>query len=91
MRLIDADALIGTIEKYKFGAISSESEREYTREIMLCFVNGSPTAYDVEKVVECIHDFFVQKIDDCEEDIVPHEILEYNKAICKIVRKGGVE
>ncbi len=50
-----------------------------------------PTAYDAEKVVQCIHEYFVQKIDDCEEDIVPHEILEYNKAICEIVRKGGVE
>lgn len=47
--------------------------------------------YDVEKVVECIHEYFLQKIDDCEEDIIPHEILEYNKAICEIVRKGGVE
>ena len=32
--LIDKEALTGVIEKYKFGAISSESEREYTREIM---------------------------------------------------------
>ena len=47
--------------------------------------------YDVEKVVHCIHEYFVQKIDDCEEDVVPHEILEYNKAICEIVRSGGVE
>ena len=50
-----------------------------------------PTAYDVEKVVEQIHEYFNGKIDACEEDIVPQEILEYNKAICEIVRKGGVK
>ena len=48
-------------------------------------------SYDVEKVVEQIHEYFNGKIDACEEDIIPHEILEYNKAICEIVRKGGVE
>lgn len=48
-------------------------------------------SYDVEKVVEQIHEYFNGKIDACEEDIVPHEILEYNKAVCEIVRKGGVE
>ncbi len=48
-------------------------------------------SYDVEKVVQCIHEYFVQKINDCKGNIVPHEILEYNKAICEIVRKGGVE
>ena len=48
-------------------------------------------SYDAEKVVQCIHEYFVQKIDDYEEDIVPHEILEYNKAICEIVRSGGME
>ena len=91
MRLVDADALIGAIEKYKFGAISNESEREYTREIMMCFVNGSPTAYDVEKVVEQIHEYFCKVIDECEGNEVPHEILAYNKAVCEIVRSGGME
>lgn len=48
-------------------------------------------SYDVEKVVEQIHEYFNGKIDACENDIVPQEILEYNKAICEIVRNGGVE
>lgn len=80
MRLIDADALIETIEKYKFGAISSESEREYTREIMLCFVNGSPTAYDVEKVVAEIRN----------QPFGNYGVQEENEII-DIVRKGGAE
>lgn len=82
-RLIDADALIEVIKKYKFGAISNESEREYTREIMLCFVNGSSTAYDIEKVVaeleelQCINPFLTT--------------TEYKHKAIDIVRKGGVE
>jgi len=51
----------------------------------------SKQAYDVEKSERQIKDYFCKVIDDYEEDIVPHEILEYNKAICEIVRKGGVE
>ena len=65
--------------------------REYDESDIIHYINEQPTAYDVEKVVQCIHEYFMQKIDDCEEDIVPQEILEYNKAICEIVRKGGVE
>lgn len=45
--------------------------------------------YDVEKVVEQIHDYFCKVIDTCEEDIIPHEILEYNKAVCEIILREG--
>lgn len=79
MRLVDADALL---EKMKGTPRYFDVKFD---------IEEMPTAYDVEKVVNCIHDYFVQKIDDCEEDIVPHEILEYNKAICEIVRSGGME
>lgn len=48
-------------------------------------------SYDVEKVVEQIHDYFCKVIDKQKGDTIPLEILEYNKAICEIVRKGGVE
>ena len=48
-------------------------------------------SYDVEKVLEQIHDYFCKVIDECEGNEVPHEILAYNKAICEIVRKGEVE
>lgn len=48
-----------------------------------------PTSYDVEKVVEQIKDYFFKVIVNCEEENISHEILEYNKAICEIVRSGG--
>ena len=48
-------------------------------------------SYDVEKVVEQIHDYFCKVIDKQKGDTISLEILEYNKAICEIVRKGGVE
>ena len=38
-RLIDADALIKTLETYKFGAIQNEVEREYIKETVINFVN----------------------------------------------------
>ena len=47
--------------------------------------------YNVEKVVEQIKDYFFKVIVNCEEENISHEILEYNKAICDIVRRGGVE
>lgn len=47
--------------------------------------------YNVEKVVEQIHDYFCKVIDKQKGDTIPLEILEYNKAICEIVRKGEVE
>lgn len=67
---------------YKVELLINEAEAKWEKE---------HKSYDVEKVVEQIHDYFCKVIDDCEEDIVPHEILEYNKAICEIVRRGGVE
>lgn len=51
----------------------------------------SKQAYDAEKAERQIKDYFCKVIDACEEDIVPHEILKHNKAICEIVKKGGVE
>lgn len=101
MRLIDAEKLILHLNDYALQESPSDNESTEERRMseMVCRViqncikaiEEQPTAYDVEKVVQCIHEYFVQKIDDCEEDIVPHELLEYNKAICEIVRKGGVE
>ena len=79
MRLIDADALL---EKMKGTPRYFDVKFD---------IEEQPTAYDVEKVVEQIHDYFCKVIDECEGNEVPHEILAYNKAICEIVRKGGVE
>ena len=81
MRLIDADVLAN-----KMIEIDDDVVRACIGVIMT-----ERTAYNVEKVLWQIKDYFFEVIDNCEEDIVPHEILEYNKAICEIVRNGGVE
>lgn len=83
MRLIDADELKKS--GYRLVHIDNLKPKQSCKSWA-----EVPTAYDVEKVVECIHKYFSKKINDCNGNIVPHEILEYNKAICEIVRKGGV-
>jgi hypothetical protein len=98
-RLIDADKLIEHLGKYKFGAISNEHEREYTREVMMCFVNGMSTAYDVEKVVEQTHQIFRDELNIILEDIPEgasytkeaHRLLSLNKKINNAIRNGGKE
>ena len=49
--LISRSALIEILTKYKFGAISNESEREYTKETVLQFVKEQPTTYNVDRNV----------------------------------------
>ena len=65
--------------------------REYDESDIIHYINEQLTAYDAEKVVEQTKDYFFKVIVNCEEENISHEILEYNKAICDIVRKGGVE
>lgn len=83
MRLIDADNMktIHEIQMANFNSI--EGVREW--------IHRQPTAYDVEKVERQIHDYFCKVIDKQPGDTVPFDVLEYNKAICEIVRKGGAE
>ena len=50
--LISRSELLKEIEKYKFGAISNDAEREYIKNTILDFINFQPTAYDIGKVVE---------------------------------------
>ena len=50
--LISRSELLKEIEKYKFGAISNDIEREYIKNTILDFINFQPTAYDIDKVVE---------------------------------------
>ena len=49
--LISRSELLKEIEKYKFGAISNDTEREYIKKTILDFINFQPTAYSVDKVV----------------------------------------
>lgn len=50
--LISRSELLKEVEKYKFGAISNDSEREYIKKTILDFIICQPTAYSVEKVVD---------------------------------------
>ena len=49
--LISRSELLKEVEKYKFGAISNDTEREYIKKTILDFINFQPTAYSVDKVV----------------------------------------
>ena len=50
--LISRSELLKEIEKYKFGAISNNAEREYVKTTILNFIECQPAAYSVDKVVE---------------------------------------
>ena len=50
--LISRSELIKEIEKYKFGVISNDAEREYVKDTILNFIICQPTAYDIGKVIE---------------------------------------
>ena len=50
--LISRNELLKEIEKYKFGAISNNAEREYVKTTILNFIECQPTAYDPDNVVE---------------------------------------
>lgn len=47
--LISRSSLIKEIEKYKFGAISNDTEREYIKNTILNFIICQPTVYDNDK------------------------------------------
>ena len=50
--LISRSELLKEIEKYKFGAISNNAEREYVKTTILNFIECQPTAYNIGNVVE---------------------------------------
>ena len=50
--LISRSELLKEVEKYKFGVISNDAEREYIKKTILDFIICQPTAYSVDKVVE---------------------------------------
>ena len=58
--LISRSELLKEIEKYKFGAISNDTEREYIKSTILDFIECQPTAYNIGNVVEEL------KCDRCE-------------------------
>ena len=93
MRLIDADALL---EQYnlkdatKYGNKDAEQQAHSYSTMMLYeiadMIDGAPTAYDTDKVVEQLNDKF--RVVRTDED------LEWNRAMddaITIVEGGGVE
>lgn len=50
MDLISREALKGVLQRYKFGAITNEVEREYTKDTVLDIVAEQPTIDDVPVV-----------------------------------------
>lgn len=88
MRLIDADALI------------EEARELHIDDFMIVFgmANKQPTAYDVEKVVEKLHEFSLNTEPYCNEmmregvcsDFTDCDYCKLQYAI-DIVKRGGVE
>lgn len=79
MRLIDADAFIGSLEEY--------INKPITAGLVATLVELQPTAYDVEKVVAELEEEKTMAYDKCDGG---SSYKAYSQAI-DIVRKGGVE
>ena len=100
--LISRSELLKEIEKYKFGAISNDTEREYIKKTILDFINFQPTAYSVENVVEELEELRKKDVcdylycdvcaytDKCSGVTDQSNNLKWDKAI-EIVMQGGVE
>jgi hypothetical protein len=85
--LISRSELIKRIK----GFTNISSEYFENPELLLDVIENQPTAYNLENVVAGVHNYFCKIIDDCNAENIPHEILKYNKEVCDIVRKGGVD
>ena len=85
--LISRSELLKEIEKYKFGAISNDAEREYIKNTILDFIIGQPTAYSVDGVVEELEtDSSVKLYGSQNSD---NYMIPVKRAI-EIVKQGGV-
>ena len=85
--LISRSELLKEIEKYKFGAISNDAEREYIKNTILDFIIEQPTAYSVDKVVEELEaDYSVKLYGSGNSD---NYLIPVKRAI-EIVKQGGV-
>ena len=93
--LISRSELLKEIEKYKFGAISNDAEREYIKNTILDFIIGQPTAYSVDGVVEELEENASRYT---KKYATPYgnngyrdtKAISIHKAI-EIVKRGGVD
>ena len=60
---ISKSALVKTFEKYKFGAIENNDEREYTKEMVLLFVNSQPTV-DEKEIIRKAFERVVERLEE---------------------------
>ena len=90
--LISRSELLKEIEKYKFGAISNDAEREYIKKTILDFIICQPNAYDIGKVVEELE---IERktanntYNSFNMDVDLGRVFGLEKAI-EIVKQGGV-
>ena len=76
--LISRSELLKEIEKYKFGAISNDAEREYIKKTILDFIIGQPTAYSVDKVIEDVRcRCYEMGLDESQTEIIVNEIVNH--------------
>lgn len=88
--LISRSELLKEVEKYKFGAISNDAEREYIKSTILDFIIGQPTVYDIDKVVEELEKIRARETCDKEKCDTKElcRICVVDDAI-EIVKQGG--
>lgn len=75
MRLIDADELVKYIKIWEIGTSISSDQKEF-----IDCVNGQPTAFDVEKVIEQLENYLFEKY-----------CIEGDATIDEIVKGGEVD
>ena len=94
--LISRSALLKEIEKYKFGAISNDAEREYIKKTIFDFINFQPTAYSVDKVVKELKElkmrYFltIANTGDEKSDFAYENVGNVLDKAIEIVKQGGV-
>ena len=86
MRLIDADALLEHIKKLECHAENKKYEQGLN-DFLQCYlpqiIDNQPTAYDVEKVVAEIEEYY--------EEAEQHRFASAISDIVEVVRNGGKE
>ena len=94
--LISRSALLKEVEKYKFGAISNDTQREYIKSTILDFINFQPTAYSVDKVVKELEEvkmrYFltIANTGDEKSDFAYENVGNALDKAIEIVKQGGV-
>ena len=101
--LISRSELLKEIEKYKFGAISNDAEREYIKKTILDFIICQPTAYDPDNVVEELEertDFLknctkygnknAEQQAESYSTMMMYEVADLVDDLIEIVKQGGV-